>query len=79
MSHKQKIQNATLFSKTAPTSLKPSAVNPPPVDSSTLEMKLDHNNMMKSLKPKSKVTIPRLVKTTKSPPMRSYPGDVVLP
>lgn len=50
------------------------------VDQPILEMKLDHNNMMKSLKSKKDaVTVTKIVKTTKPPPVRSFPGQVSLP
>eukprot|EP00599_Poterioochromonas_sp_BG-1_P008225 CAMPEP_0173135378 /NCGR_PEP_ID=MMETSP1105-20130129/1860_1 /TAXON_ID=2985 /ORGANISM="Ochromonas sp., Strain BG-1" /LENGTH=4194 /DNA_ID=CAMNT_0014047373 /DNA_START=78 /DNA_END=12662 /DNA_ORIENTATION=- len=65
------------MSKTAPANLKGTSAGG---NEATLEMKLDHNNMMKNLKSKkSKVTIPRLVKTTKAPPVRAYPGEVTIP
>lgn len=53
----------------------------PDKNAQKLEMKLDHNNMMKSLKTKKheEIVVPKLVKTTKPPPMRPYPGEVTLP
>ena len=73
-----------MMSRTAPANLptRPSEKAGPNSEPNPLplEMKLDHNNMVKSLKTKTgKVSIPRLVKTTKPPPMRSYPGEVTLP
>jgi dynein heavy chain len=73
-----------LMSRTAPANL---PIRPPEKNGANaepnplpLDMKLDHNNMVKSLKTKSgKVAIPRLVKTTKPPPIRAYPGEVTLP
>lgn len=65
-----------LFSKTAP--LPSSTISGGTTQQ--LEMKLDHNNMMKDFNTKkNKVVIPRLVKTTKAPPLKPYPGDVILP
>lgn len=46
-----------------------------PVDMGTL----NHNNMAKSLLPKKMSASVRLVKSTKTPPVRSYPGEVHLP
>lgn len=39
-------------------------------------MPLDHNNMLNSVKHKDQVKIKRILKTTKVPDMRPYPGDV---
>lgn len=52
-------------------------------DQPALEKKLDHNNMMKTLKGKKDAaaggTVTKLIKTTKAPPVRPYPGPVSLP
>jgi dynein heavy chain len=72
-------KTSTLLSKTAPANLKGTANVSSSIDPA-VEMKLDHNNMMKGLKSKkAKVEIPRLVKTTKAPGMREYPGEVTVP
>jgi dynein heavy chain, axonemal len=71
------MQKNTLLSRTAPSTQTARGVGngepaPPP-----LPMKLDHNNMVKGLNSKGHtVSIPRLVKTTKAPPMKLYPGQV---
>ncbi|KAJ1435246.1 dynein heavy chain, partial [Ochromonadaceae sp. CCMP2298] len=69
-----------LFSKTAP--------QPPTAagklgkdkkeskDKSNLAQPLDHNNMLKTVQKNDTVKIKRMLKTTKIPPMRAYPGEV---
>ena len=42
---------------------------------STIGM-LDHNNMSKSTSPNRKLAPNRLLKTTKPPPLRKYPGQM---
>ena len=71
----------TLLSRTAPNL----PIRPPEkgAEKNTLplEMKLDHNNMVKNMKgtkAHAKVTIPKLVKTTHPPPVRPYPGEDLL-
>jgi hypothetical protein len=71
-----------LFSKSAPQP--PPAAGKPsrPQDKkdkeskSNLAMPLDHNNMLKTVQKNDTVKIKRMLKTTRIPPMRMYPGEV---
>eukprot|EP01032_Pedospumella_encystans_P028549 gene28549-32244_t len=69
-----------LFSKTAPlppAGGKPNAANKKDKDKkSVLQMPLDHNNMLNSVKPKEQTTVKRILKTTRVPAIRQYPGEL---
>ena len=86
---KKKFADPLLFSKTAPLPSSTAAVGTTTVGSPTkskggngkdkinvLDLPIDHNNMLNSVKHKEAVTIKRVYKTTRIPPMRPYPGKL---